>query len=219
MIRRLMLLGAPGAGKGTQAQLLQQKLGIPQVSTGDILRAAVRVGSPLGVEAQSYMDRGSLVPDQLVIDLIKDRLQQADAQKGWILDGFPRTPPQAEALDSLLTVLRRPLEAVIFIDVPEAQLVERLTGRRNCPRCQRSFHLAFDPPPEIPPFCTDHPDCPSLLVQRPDDEPEVVLKRQKVYRESTEPLINYYRDQQKLTVVDGDRPTEQVGAELQAILG
>ncbi|MBW4699844.1 MAG: adenylate kinase [Aphanocapsa lilacina HA4352-LM1] len=217
--RRLILLGAPGAGKGTQAQLLMQDLGLPQVSTGDILRAAVKEGTPLGLEAQSYMNRGALVPDAVVIGLIEDRLARPDAGGGWILDGFPRTPAQAEALDGLLTNLDQSLEAVVLIDVPEAQLIERLTGRRTCPLCKRIFHVRFNPPPAAPPFCTDHADCPSELVQRPDDTLEVVSKRLNVYRESTEPLIRYYQQQQKLTSVDGDRSPEVVYSELRELLG
>ncbi|WP_231848420.1 adenylate kinase [Gloeobacter violaceus] len=214
-----MLLGAPGAGKGTQAQLLMQELGLPQVSTGDILRAAVKEGTPLGLEAQSYMNRGALVPDAVVVGLIEDRLARPDAGGGWILDGFPRTPAQAEALDGLLAHLAQSLEAVVLIDVPEAQLIERLTGRRTCPLCKRIFHVRFNPPPAAPPFCTDHTDCPSELVQRPDDTLEVVSKRLNVYRESTEPLIRYYQEQQKLTSVDGDRSPEVVYSELRELLG
>lgn len=214
-----MLLGAPGAGKGTQAQLLMQDLGLPQVSTGDILRAAVKEGTALGLEAQSYMNRGALVPDAVVIGLIEDRLARPDAGGGWILDGFPRTPAQAEALDGLLTNLDQSLEAVVLIDVPEAQLIERLTGRRTCPLCKRIFHVRFNPPPAVPPFCTDHADCPSALVQRPDDTLEVVSKRLNVYRESTEPLVRYYQQQQKLTSVDGDRSPEVVYSELRELLG
>ncbi|AGY58944.1 adenylate kinase [Gloeobacter kilaueensis] len=218
-IRRLILLGAPGAGKGTQAQKLMADLAIPQISTGDILRAAISRGTALGQEAKTYMERGVLVPDEVVIGLVEQRLAEADAATGWILDGFPRTPVQAEALDALLVGLGQPLEAVVLIDVPEAQLIERLTGRRSCAICKRIYHLRFNPPPPGPPYPSEHPDRPCELVQRPDDALEVVSKRQAVYRQSTEPLIAYYREQKKLQVLDGDRPPEIVYSELRRLLG
>jgi adenylate kinase len=218
-LRRVIFLGAPGAGKGTQAQVLMGELGIPQISTGDILRAAVREGTPLGKKAQTYMDQGALVPDALVIGLIEGRLKQPDAEHGWILDGFPRTDIQAEALDALLDALEQPLGAAVLIDVPEERLVERLTGRRVCPLCKRNFHILFNPPPGEAPYCQDHLGCPSEVIQRPDDAPEVVLRRLQVYRAQTEPLIAYYRDRQKLHTVNGDLPPAKVTAQLLALFG
>lgn len=218
-MRRVIFLGAPGAGKGTQAQELMRALGIPQISTGDILRAAVKEGTPLGVQAQTYMNRGSLVPDALVIGLIEERLAQPDTAQGWILDGFPRTAVQAEALDQLLDSLDQPLDGALLVDVPEARLLERLTGRRTCPLCKRNFHVLFDPPPEKPPYCMDHVDCPSELIQRSDDTLEVVTRRLEVYRQQTEPLVAYYQTQEKLYYVDGDRPAAVVTSELKDLLG
>jgi adenylate kinase len=217
--RRIIFLGAPGSGKGTQAQALVPSLGIPQISTGDILRAAVKAETPLGVEAKAFMNRGSLVPDEVVIGLIQDRLVEPDALGGWILDGFPRTTVQAEALDHLLEKLGQPLEAVMLIDVPEAKLIERLTGRRTCMTCKRVFHVLFNPPPTTIPFCSDHADCPSELVHRPDDSLDVVIQRQVVYRDQTEPLIDYYKKQQKLHRINGDRSAEVITGELKAFLG
>jgi adenylate kinase len=218
-VRRIIFLGAPGSGKGTQAQALVPSLGIPQISTGDILRAAVKAATPLGVEAKTFMNRGALVPDEVVIGLIQDRLVEPDALGGWILDGFPRTTVQAEALDQLLEELGQPLEAVMLIDVPEAKLIERLTGRRTCMTCKRVFHVLFNPPPTTIPFCNDHADCPSELVHRPDDSLDVVVQRQVVYREQTQPLIAYYEKQQKLHRIDGDRRAEAITGELRAFLG
>ncbi len=215
----MIFLGAPGSGKGTQAQALVPSLGIPQISTGDILRTAVKAETPLGLEAKAFMNRGALVPDEVVIGLIQDRLVESDVAGGWILDGFPRTTVQAEALDQLLEKLGQPLEAVVLIDVPEAKLVERLTGRRTCMTCKRVFHVLFNPPPTTIPFCDDHADCPSELVHRPDDSLDVVVQRQAVYREQTEPLIAYYEQQHKLHSIDGDRPAEAITGELKAFLG
>jgi adenylate kinase len=215
----MIFLGAPGSGKGTQAQALIPSLGIPQISTGDILRAAVKAETPLGLEAKAFMNQGKLVPDEVVIGLIQDRLVESDVSGGWILDGFPRTIVQAEALDRLLDKLEQPLEAVVLIDVPEAKLIERLTGRRTCMTCTRVFHVLFNPPPTTIPFCDDHADCPSELVHRPDDSLDVVIHRQTVYREQTEPLIAYYEKQHKLLSVDGDRPAEAITGELKAFLG
>lgn len=218
-IRRIIFLGAPGSGKGTQAQALVPDLGIPQISTGDILRGALKAETPLGLEAKTFMNRGALVPDEVVIGLIQGRLAEADATEGWILDGFPRTTVQAEALDKLLAKLEQPLDAVVLIDVPEAKLVERLTGRRTCGTCKRVFHVLFNPPPTTIPFCKDHIDCPSELVHRPDDSLDIVVQRQAVYREQTEPLIAYYRQQDKLHRIDGDHPAGMITEELKAFLG
>lgn len=217
-MRRLILLGAPGAGKGTQAQMLERELGIPQISTGDILRGAIKAGTVLGQEAKGYMDRGDYVPDAVVIGLVRERLQQVDTTEGWNLDGFPRTPGQAEALDTLLQQLHQRIEGVVLIDVPEPVLIERMTGRRICPLCKRVFHLSFNPPPPVPPYCKDHSDCPGELTQRPDDSIEVVPNRLAKYRQQTEPLVAYYATQGKLHIVDGNRTPDEVYAALLTLL-
>ncbi|WP_287129032.1 adenylate kinase [Candidatus Cyanaurora vandensis] len=216
MMRRLILLGAPGAGKGTQAQALEERYHIPQISTGDILRAAVKQGSPLGHQAKSYMDAGELVPDSLIVDLIRARLQEPDTEPGWILDGFPRTPVQAEALDNLLQELGQSLEGVVLVDVPEPVLMERLVGRRTCTVCQKVCHVKFNPPPVN--GC-GREDCPHQWVQRSDDREDVVPTRLAAYHRNTEPLINYYQAKDKLHRVDGNRPSEDVLATLTNLLG
>lgn len=196
---RLIFLGAPGAGKGTQARMLMEKHGIPQVSTGDILRDAVKAGTPLGVQAKGYMDRGELVPDELMCGLIRERIALADCQQGFILDGFPRTLAQAQALDAILAEERMPLDAVVDIEVPEATLMERLTGRRVCRACGASFHVAFNPPGREG-VCDR---CGGELYQRSDDNAETVAKRLAVYREQTAPLTRYYVDKGLLQRLDG----------------
>jgi len=214
-MRRIILLGAPGAGKGTQAQALEELYHIPQISTGDILRSAVKLGTRLGQEAKGYMDRGELVPDLLIMGLIRERLQQADTQAGWILDGFPRTPGQAEALDGLLQELDQALEGVILVDVPEAVLMERLVGRRTCTRCKKVFHIKFNPAPSE--GCEGE-DNPHALVQRSDDKEEVVPTRLAAYRTNTEPLIAYYQAKGKVHIVNGDLPFEEVLVALTSLL-
>ncbi len=211
---RAVLMGPPGAGKGTQAQVLAKDAGVPQVATGDILRKAREEGTPLGREAQSYMDRGDLVPDAVVIGLIEERLRQEDAAQGFLLDGFPRTVPQAEALGQLLAGLGRPLEDVLLLDVPEEAIVRRLSGRRTCPSCGRPYHVESDPPPADG-RCQS---CGTELVARPDDRPETVQARLRVYAESTAPLRDYYAAQGLLRSVDGLGPVEEVTARLKAAL-
>ncbi|WP_218080773.1 adenylate kinase [Anthocerotibacter panamensis] len=215
-IRRLILLGAPGAGKGTQAQALEELFHIPQISTGDILRAAVKAGTPLGVEAKAYMDAGKLVPDELIVGLIRERLQEPDTQSGWILDGFPRTTVQAEALDALLLELHQELEGVVLVDVPEDVLMERLVGRRTCLVCKKVFHVKFNPPPEE--GCSRE-DCPKTWVQRSDDKEDVVPTRLAAYRAQTEPLTDYYSSAGKVHTVDGNRPPLAVLSSLKEVLG
>ncbi|HEX5033071.1 MAG TPA: adenylate kinase, partial [bacterium] len=173
----LILLGAPGAGKGTQAKLLQEKLKIPQISTGDMLRAAKQAKTPLGLEAEKFMNAGKLVPDEVVIGLIRERLKDADTQNGFILDGFPRTVAQAEALGQLLGGLGRKLDVVLNLEVPEQELVERLTGRRACPQCGAGYHLKFSPP-KSDEICDR---CGSPLIQREDDKEATIRHRLKVY--------------------------------------
>jgi adenylate kinase len=203
---RLIFLGSPGAGKGTQARELAREWGVPQVATGDMLRDAVAAGTPLGRQAKAYMDRGSLVPDEVIIGLIAERLAQSDAEHGFILDGFPRTIPQAEALDRLLKDLGRPLERVIFFEVSEPELLRRLTGRRSCPACQSTYHLVSAPPRQ-PGVCDR---CGSALVQREDDREETVRKRLAVYASQTEPLLAYYRDRGLLVSVPGEGSIETI---------
>jgi adenylate kinase len=194
-----ILLGPPGAGKGTQAKLMVDKWNIPQVSTGDILRAAVREGTPLGVEAKGFMDRGELVPDRVVIGIIAERLKESDAARGFILDGFPRTIPQAEALQEILDGFGRDIDHVISIEVDDEELVTRLTGRRMCKACGESFHVVFNPPVEEG-VCDR---CKGELYQRDDDREETIRQRLSVYSEQTRPLIAYYEKQGKLRRIEG----------------
>ena len=191
----LVLLGAPGAGKGTVAQELVAEFGVAHISTGDLLRAAVKGGTELGIQAKKYMDAGELVPDQLVIDLVKERLAADDAQQGFILDGFPRTIPQAEALDASGVVIDR----VIDIEVPDEKIVTRMSGRRVCEKCGSSYHLLYKKP-AVEGVCTN---CGGTLVQRKDDHPDTVKDRLRVYHEQTEPLKEYYEKQGKLHIVEG----------------
>lgn len=186
---RLVLLGAPGAGKGTQAKKLIEKYGIPQISTGDILRKAVSDGTPLGKEAKSYMDKGELVPDKVVIGLIEDRLKQADCKKGFILDGFPRNIAQAETLDGMLNNLNMPIDSALSVDVPKDDLMKRLTGRRTCKSCQQMYNVYFSPPKKDG-VCDK---CGGELFQRDDDKEETIRKRLDVYDAQTAPLMDYYK--------------------------
>jgi adenylate kinase len=211
---RAVLMGPPGAGKGTQAQVLAQGAQVPQIATGDILRRAREEGTPLGRTAQSYMDKGELVPDDVMIGIIEERLRQDDAKAGFLLDGFPRTVPQAEALDRLLQQLGMPLDAVLLLEVPEDAIVRRLSGRRTCPSCGRSYHVENDPPPADGHCGT----CGAELVTRTDDRPETVLSRLEVYRRSTEPLKTYYQGKGVLRAVEGVGKVEEVTARLRAAL-
>ena len=195
----LILLGPPGAGKGTQAKLMVDKWKIPQVSTGDILRSAVREGAALGVEAKGFMDRGELVPDRVVIGIIAERLKEEDAADGFILDGFPRTLPQAEALQNILDDLGRDTDHVISIEVDDEELVTRLTGRRMCKGCGESFHVVFNP--SVREGVCDR--CGGELYQRDDDKEDTIRQRLAVYSEQTQPLITYYEKQGKLRRIKG----------------
>ena len=191
----LILLGAPGAGKGTQAEVICEHLSIPAVSTGNMIRGALKNGTEMGLRAKSYMEEGKLVPDEVVIGIIKERLQQDDCKNGFILDGFPRTIPQAEALDSMGIVI----DKVIDIEVPDEKIVERMSGRRVCEACGASYHLLYKKP-EKEGVCGK---CGGTLVQRKDDHPDTVKERLKVYHEQTEPLKAYYEKQGKLSIVVG----------------
>ncbi len=205
---RLIMLGPPGAGKGTQARMLGERIHAPQIASGDLLRAAVRDKTPLGVEAKSYMDKGSLVPDELVLKLIDARLDQADAKDGFILDGFPRSVPQAEALAKMLKKRGETLSKVIAIDVPDEDLVGRISGRRTCRNCNEMYHVIFDPPAK-PGICNK---CGGELYLRDDDKEETVRHRLVVYNDATKPLLDYYGKAGILAQVDGTgRPDEILG--------
>jgi len=202
---RLVLLGPPGAGKGTQAQSLAARWGIPQVASGDLLRAAVREGSKLGREAQGYMDRGALVPDELVLKMVAERLEKPDARSGFILDGFPRNVSQAEALAAGLARTGQKLDKVVAVIVPDEELVKRISGRRTCRNCNAMYHVTFEPPKKAG-VCDK---CGGELYQRADDAEETVRARLKVYRESTQPLLDHYGRAGLLAKVDGvGRPDE-----------
>ncbi len=211
---RITLMGPPGSGKGTQAQRLVEQYQVPQISTGDLLRAAVAAGTPLGQQAQAIMARGELVPDDLVIGIIRERLAEPDAERGFILDGFPRTVNQAKALDELLTDLDRPLQAAILLEVDEEAIVQRISGRRVCERCGAVYNIYTNPPAKDG-ICDV---CGGPLVQRPDDNEVTVRQRLKVYREQTAPVLDYYRDQGKLQVVPGEGDVDAIFAALCAVI-
>ena len=204
----IVLLGAPGAGKGTQAQKLVEEFGVAHISTGDLLRAAVKAGTKLGVKAKSYMDNGQLVPDKLVVDLVTERLDADDAQKGFILDGFPRNTAQAVTLDSALAEMGRNLDAALLVDVKPDVIVKRLSSRRTCKECGYTAPAGVD----------TRPSCGGEMYQRDDDKPETIQKRLDVYENQTAPLVEYYRGKELLKVVDGDRPVDEVYADVKELL-
>jgi adenylate kinase len=210
----LILLGPPGSGKGTQGERLQADLRLPYYATGDILRAEVRDGTELGREAKQYMDRGDLVPDEVIIGMIAERVESAEAADGFILDGFPRTAAQAEALDEEVERLERRLTAAIVIDVPDEEVVRRLSGRRTCEKEGHIFHVDFDPPKKEG-VCDV---CGGRLVVRDDDKPEVVKNRLAQYHTKTEPLVSYYEDKGILRRVDGRQAPEEVTDRIRALL-
>lgn len=205
---KLIFLGPPGAGKGTQAQQLMTELNIPQISTGDILRKAIREETPTGLVAKGYIDRGELVPDEVVIAIVRERLQEKDCENGYILDGFPRTVPQAEVLDTIVT-----MDAVVDFELPNEEIINRLSGRRVCPKCNSTYHvsrLESD-------VC---PGCGEKVIQRKDDMPETVLNRLQVYEKQTAPLIAYYKEKGTLRVVNClGLSVEEVYAEVKKVLG
>ncbi|MFM7432039.1 MAG: adenylate kinase [Gammaproteobacteria bacterium] len=211
---RIVFLGAPGSGKGTQAQRLVERHGIPQISTGDLLRAHVRDGTELGRRAKSIMDAGQLVDDVTILGMVRERLGAADTAGGFILDGFPRTIPQAEGLDALLRELGKPLRAVILFDVDSQLLVKRISGRRSCQDCGRVFNVHTAP---VPPPCNGQCDTPRLM-QRPDDAEATVAKRLTVYEAQTAPLIDFYRGRGLLKTVDADASLEAVTERVEAAL-
>jgi adenylate kinase len=207
---RVVLLGPPGAGKGTQAGRLAARWSVPQVSTGDMLREAVAKGTPLGLEARRYMEAGELVPDAVIIGLVRERLTQPDGRKGFILDGFPRTVAQAEALDRLLDAEGAPLDRVVLFQLPDEDLAARLTGRRVCGNCGRNYHVAFSPP-QVAGRCDA---CGGALAQRADDEEATVRRRLAVYARDTRPLIDYYRGRGLLTTISAAGTMDTVHASL-----
>ena len=212
---KIIMLGAPGAGKGTQAKKLSEKYGIPHISTGDIFRANIKNNTELGKKAKGYMDAGQLVPDELVVDLVVDRIKEQDCFKGFILDGFPRTIPQAESLDAALSKLGEAVDYAINVEVPDENIVNRMSGRRACLNCGATYHIVSIPT-KVEGICDR---CGSPVVLRDDDKPETVQKRLSVYHEQTQPLIDYYKAQNILKTVDGTQPMEKVFADIVAILG
>jgi adenylate kinase len=187
---RIVLVGAPGAGKGTQAKFIAKHFSIPAISTGDIFRANLAAQTPLGIEAKRFMDAGELVPDEVTIGIVRDRLAQDDTVGGFLLDGFPRTVPQAQALRDMLAELRRPLDAVLELQVDDEEVIRRLSGRRTCRKCGHIWHVEFDPPAK-PGICDT---CGGELFQRDDDKPETIRRRLDVYNKQTAPLVDFYRD-------------------------
>lgn len=212
---KIIMLGAPGAGKGTQAKMIADKYGVPHISTGDIFRANIKHGTELGMEAKKYMDQGLLVPDELTVRILLDRVAQDDCKNGYVLDGFPRTIPQAEVLDSELTKLGDHIDYAINVDVPDENIVKRMSGRRACLTCGATYHIEHVPPKKEG-ICDV---CGSELVLRDDDKPETVKNRLNVYHEQTQPLIDFYTEKGVLKTVDGTVPMEEVFAAITAILG
>ncbi len=204
---RLVLVGSPGSGKGTQGDSLRQILHVPHISSGDLLREAVAAGTDLGDEAKKFMDAGQLVPDELVLGMIRERIEHDDCAQGFLLDGFPRNPDQAEKLDEMLGRLGVKLDHVVALDVPEDEIVGRLSGRRLCTQCGRLFHVKFSPPAD-PTSCDD---CGGEIVIREDDREETVRERMRVYTEQTEPLLDYYAERGLLHRIDGTGSPESVG--------
>lgn len=212
---KIIMLGAPGAGKGTQAIKIAEKYGVPHISTGDIFRANIKNGTELGKKAKEYMDKGVLVPDELTCDLVVDRIHQDDCTNGFVLDGFPRTIPQAEALDAALSKDNETMDYAIDIEVPDENIVKRMGGRRACVNCGATYHIV-SAPPKVEGVC-DH--CGGNLTIRDDDKPETVQKRLTVYHDQTQPLIDYYRKAGILHSVDGTQTLDDVFSEIVKVLG
>ncbi len=212
---KIIMLGAPGAGKGTQAKMLAAKYDIPHISTGDIFRANIKNGTELGAKAKEYMDKGLLVPDELVVDLIMDRFKADDCKNGYILDGFPRTIPQAEALDNALSAVGESIDYAINVEVPDENIVNRMSGRRACVGCGATYHIKYSPT-KVEGKCDA---CNGDLIIRDDDKPETVLNRLEVYHNQTQPLIDYYSGKGVMKEVDGTVDMQVVFDSIVAILG
>ena len=212
---KIIMLGAPGAGKGTQAKMIAEKYSIPHISTGDIFRANIKNGTPLGMEAKGYMDQGLLVPDELTVKILLDRVSQDDCKNGYVLDGFPRTIPQAEVLDQALAGLNDQIDHAIDVDVPDENIIRRMSGRRACISCGATYHIEYIRPAKEG-ICDE---CGKELVLREDDRPETVGKRLDVYHEQTQPLIDFYGKKGILKTVDGTREMHEVFGAIVEILG
>ncbi|KAB8127649.1 adenylate kinase [Gracilibacillus oryzae] len=202
----LILMGLPGAGKGTQAEKIVEKYQIPHISTGDMFRSAIKEGTELGQKAKSFMDEGSLVPDEVTIGIVEERLGKSDCETGFLLDGFPRTIAQAEALDQLLSKMNKSLDYVLYVDVDKNELVERLTGRRICPTCGATYHVKFNPPKQEGICDKDGTE----LIQREDDQPGTVKNRLEVNIEQTQPMLDFYSDKGSLVTIDGSQQIDKV---------
>ena len=212
---KIIMLGAPGAGKGTQAKMIAEKYSIPHISTGDIFRANIKNGTELGKKAKTYIDAGQLVPDELVVDLVIDRFKEDDCKNGYVLDGFPRTIPQAEALDNALKAIGDKVDFAIDVEVPDENIVRRMGGRRACVGCGATYHVEFNPP-KVQDVCDV---CGEELILRDDDKPETVTNRLNVYHEQTKPLIDYYEKQGIVHTIDGTQTMDQVFSDIRKILG
>ena len=212
---KIIMLGAPGAGKGTQAKKIAEKYGIPHISTGDIFRANIKGGTELGMKAKSYMDQGQLVPDDVTIGMLLDRISEADCAGGYVLDGFPRTIPQAESLTAALEKRGEKMDYAVDVDVPDDSSVTRMGGRIACLKCGATYHIMFKPP-KAEGVCDS---CQEALVLRDDDKPETVQKRLRVYHDQTQPLIDYYKKQGILVTVDGTKELNEVFRDIVAVLG
>ncbi|WP_042145427.1 adenylate kinase [Paucisalibacillus sp. EB02] len=210
----LLLMGLPGAGKGTQAEKISEKYKIPHISTGDMFRSAIKEGTELGIKAKSFMDQGALVPDEVTIGIVKERLSKDDCEKGFLLDGFPRTIAQAEALQTLLSELNQEIDHVLHVKVPEEKLVERLSGRRICPTCGRAYHVMYNPP-EKEGICDRDG---SALIQRDDDKPETVKNRLAINIEQSKPLLDFYDDKGYLVTLNGDQDINKVFEDIQSVI-
>ena len=211
---RLLIAGSPGAGKGTHGRRLAADLGVPHIATGELLRDQVSLGTALGCEAAGYMDRGDYVPDELMVEMLKDRLSKPDAQNGFILDGFPRTRGQANALDKVLADVGHQIDAVLLLEVPFEEMVRRLSGRRTCPKCQRSYHMDDDPPKEDERCDEDG----TALITRSDDEPDTVRHRIKVYEDRTAGLIDHYEADGIVRRVNGEASVDEVSKRIDEVL-
>ncbi len=212
---KIVMLGAPGAGKGTQAAMICEKYRIPHISTGDIFRSNIKNGTELGKKAKEYMDQGKLVPDELTIQLLLDRVAKEDCADGYVLDGFPRTIPQAQVLTEALEKTGEKVDYAVNVDVPDANIVHRMSGRRSCPKCGASYHIEYIPP-KTEGICDS---CGSNLIQREDDKAETVQNRLSVYHDQTQPLIDYYEKADVLRTVDGTKDKDEVFRDIVAILG